>query len=235
MPVLKKLDKTISKIEGWQEECAKLQYALGILLSEAGGTSIADVAVAPEGMGDVEDEEKKKKKKKKLDEATVEKIDPKVARLAKRREDANPRTNVEVTSSSSAVEKDTRTGQIQKVIKAGDEEDTKNSNETEHSNIAYTTPKPVIIKKTLDILKNDQRLQTLINKFYDFRSAGNVGKSDEMKTIIDEFINSRGMDPLTVYASYDFALGDEDDTEEEPELEEPTDSEDDSDETEEEK
>lgn len=62
MPVLNKLDKTVKRIESWQEDCANLQHALRTLLGESGGTSIADVSVAPMPMG---------KKKKSMDEAEM--------------------------------------------------------------------------------------------------------------------------------------------------------------------
>jgi hypothetical protein len=61
MPVLSKLEKTVKRIEGWQEDCASLQHAFRTLLGESGGTSVADVSVAPMPMG----------KKKKLDEAEM--------------------------------------------------------------------------------------------------------------------------------------------------------------------
>lgn len=179
MPVLKKLDKTVKHIEVWQEECSKLQFALGKLLGESGGTSIADVAIAPPK----DDEE--------LQEAMP----------AGDVQDTDRRGRKVLVTPEGKTKTLTR-AQEREIQRNGDGEGEDNGPETEHRSIEYTTPKPVIIKKTEDILKSDARLQELINKFYQFRAAGNVGKSDEMKTIVDEFVASRGLDPITVYASY---------------------------------
>ncbi len=197
MPVLQNLNIITKRIENWQEQCAELQYGLRSLLSENGGTSISDVSVMPMGF-----------KKKKIDESIAGDVHDK------------DRRGRDVIVTPEGKTKQMTTKQSKEMQRNGDEEyDEKKTNgsESTHTTIPYNAPVPVIIKKTLDILKTDKRLQTLVNTLFDFRSNGNVGKSDEIKTIIDEFIVNRGLDALTVYASYEFDLGvdDVDDDEEE--------------------
>lgn len=195
MHVLDKLNATVDRITTWQESCANLQHGIGSLIGECGGTSIADVSVVPMPIG---------KKKKDLEEASAGDVLDK------------DKSGKDVIVTPEGKTKKLSPKQAKEVQVNGDGEKS-NGAESEFETIRYTTPIPVIIKKTMDILKTDKRLQGLVNKFYDFRADGNVGKSDEMKTHIDEFIKSRGLDPITVYASYEMDLGDEDETEQKPE------------------
>ena len=198
MPVLKKLDKTVKKISQWQEDCAELQHGLRILLGESGGTSISDVSVKPMRMGKV---------KKNLDEAGE--IIPITSnqKIAQAKADKiKPIGGSVEDQGRTLVVKDAK-GNPVKSVKEEDDEDDKNSS---HKTIEYRTPVPVLINKTIDILKGDKRLQSLVNGLFKYRAAGNIGKSDEYKTLIDKFIDDRGLDPITVYASYDLDLGEDD-------------------------
>jgi len=191
MPVLKKFNKTVEKIDAWQEECANLQYALRTLLGESGGSSIADVSVAPMPMGKIQ--------KKKLDEAD----------LAGNINDKD-RQGKDVIVTPDGKTKKLTPQQSKEMQRNGDALTDKESEESKHQTIEYKTPVPVIIKKSIDILKTDKRLQSLVDNLFKYRASGAIGKSDEMKTLIDQFIDDRGLDPLTIYASYDLDLGDED-------------------------
>jgi hypothetical protein len=220
MPVLKKLEKSVKRIEQWQEECASLQYALRVLLSESGGTSSSDVAMR------IPDDEEEMKETDMLGRNSRGEIDTKASNGRVERLTPIEKRNIKAL----------KTKQRKPVYSEAEGEE-ENVPESEHKTIEYTTPKPVIIKKTKDILKSDARLQELLNNFYKFRDGGNIGKSDELKTVIDEFISFRGLDPITVYASYNFIDQDNEfsDAEDEPEEdkvpEEPEEGEEDEDET----
>jgi len=179
MPILKVFDKTITQINEWQENCAKLQHGLRVLLGE--NVSIADVAVAKTGF---------EKKKKAITEAE----------LAGNVLDKDRSGKDVIVTPSGKTKK--LTSQQSKEMQRNDNDENTIKNEAEEKRTTITR-----IRKTEDILKSDQKLRDIIIKYFESRINGNFGRAKEMKSFIMEYIQNRDLDYETVFASYDLGLG----------------------------
>jgi hypothetical protein len=199
MPVLKPLEKIVKRIENWQEDCALLQHGFRVLLGE--NTSIADISVNPNGLD---------KKKKIKTEATIG-VNPNTG-------EASMANNNRVTKLGRTKSKEIQTLQSKgDVIVAGDEEEQTSEKKL---GITFDDVSPIKIKKTLSVLESDSGIKELVTNFFKYRMSGNSSKTSDMKDLIDQEIENKDLDALTVYTSISRLDKEEPEESEEPEASE---------------
>jgi len=192
MSTLKCFEKTIKRIENWQESCVGLQHDLRVLLGE--NVSIADIAVTKDGY---------EKKKKNISETTIT-ADNKgtIKQITGNRESRlSPQKEKEIKI---ALDK----GQT---IVAGDEEPSETPEEQDTQNQHKITV--ARIKRTEDLVPKDPKIMSYLGRYYDARRNGNFEQAKHIQSKINEFIANRDLDHETVYASYYKQEPDEDEDE----------------------
>jgi len=192
--MLKVLNKTVNKIDTFQEECSDLVLALGTLLGE--NVSIADISV-----------NKTPEKQKKLKEAVVRTSGGDVVEI-----DARGRKKRLPRAVASEVDKGG------KVLSAGDDEEPEDENSTKETKM---TPKEKLAAATVDtekdkkkmkpgqlrgrIMKTEKELEIneslreWVIKYFEARKQGNFAEASVLKRKIEAAIGEKKLDRETVF------------------------------------
>lgn len=184
--MLNVLNKSIKKIENFQENCAELCFSLGTLLGE--NVSIADIAVnkTPE------------KKRRALKEAVIKRKSGEVIQI-----DSAGKKRKLPRSIANEVERGAQ------VLSAGDEENIKeksNKNSKENDKVSALgaeKEKPGALRgkiiKTEHELEINDSLSNWVANYFDARRQGRFAEADVMKRRIDSVIGEKRLDRETVY------------------------------------
>jgi len=199
--MLKVLNKTIKKIDKFEEECSDLILGLGTLLGE--NVSIADVAVNPNP------------KDKKIEEAILSQD-----RTGKLKKDG-----VILSPEDQKQAKDAK--RRKETIVAGDEDpaETVEPDPDAESEETFTKKKQGSLKgriiKTEKMLETDETLRKWVSEYFAARRKGSFQEANIIKKRIDSNIDDKNLGRETVYFRADDV--EKDDPDEEPEVEEPED------------
>lgn len=192
--MIRTLNKTVKKIENWQESCADFQLFIRTLLGESilTETSIADVAVKVPESGDV-----KKRKLTENEKMVVTKDD-----MGNFVIDGKPVDRETQTKLKNALDRDQR---VVDII------DKKEENESDVSPLqepsgqggqkpraSETTSRDKIIR-TERYMQINNVIQKWIKQYFSNRRSGNFGEASIVKRKIENMISEKDLDRDTVF------------------------------------
>ena len=180
--MLKVLNKTIKKIDTFQEDCASLIYGLRNLLGES--TSVADISVNPTAF----------EKKKRLKESIVKTSTGDVVEI-----DEMGKKKKLPTAVASEIDKG---GKLLSAGDDGEKEEPATDGDDKKNKTDDTSKKGSLrgkIVKTEKELESNKSLRKWVIQYFEARRQGNFGTAEVLKSRIDQFISEKDLDEPTIY------------------------------------